>query len=102
MASRSAPASWAFTKAFDTSSPPATRLGSPRSCSTRWDNAAIWGDEKRAHIIRMPSSGGRSVAVVNFELLHVLGALCRSRDQASVSVDNGRVKRILHVAGGEL
>jgi hypothetical protein len=42
------------------------------------------------------------VAVVNFELLRVLGTLCRSRDQAAVSVDNGRVRRTLHVAHGEL
>ena len=42
------------------------------------------------------------MAVVNFELLHVLATLCRTRDHASVSVDNGRVRRTLHVAGGEL
>ena len=42
------------------------------------------------------------MAVVNFELLRVLATLCRTREQASVSVDNGRAKRTLHVARGEL
>jgi hypothetical protein len=39
---------------------------------------------------------------VNLQLLRVLGTLCRSRGEASVSVDNGRAKRTLHVARGEL
>lgn len=42
------------------------------------------------------------MAVVNAQLLRVLATLWRTREQASVIVDSGRVKRTLHLAGGEL
>ena len=42
------------------------------------------------------------MSAVNTQLLHILADLWRARGEASVAVDGGRIRRVVHVVRGEL
>lgn len=42
------------------------------------------------------------MTAVNTQLLHRLAELWRARGEASVTIDGGRIHRVLHIGGGEL